>query len=340
MNRSSTQLAQQMFIRKQGRQCLLLASYRDAQGRVRQRRLGAFRDRESLDRNWQHLSQTVPPRQQQRLQSLRPQAEALLEQLPSDSTPLRDKIRRATRHLLNLLSQQPQTEFSPELQTLRTRLQKQEPPQADLPQRAEFQRSLLSPRRRSYWAHEAAIQPYVRSLQHIAQDLQQQGHLQESLAVQQQRMALTHGDRAPLDSAALLHALGRPQEAHDLLTQVPPNDGWRDYHLATLCWQMERHAEAMPHLFRALTVEPEVASDPDHAYWRAYKGLWDEPSRRVLSDLASLPVIRFPRAQARKIGRTPRKLVPPVAHGWLLDRALKVAGGYDPGKTRGRLDSQ
>ena len=77
-----------MFLRKQGRQCLLLASYRDAQGRVRQRRLGAFRDRESLDRNWQHLSQTVPPREQKRLRELRPQAEALLEQFRPESTPL------------------------------------------------------------------------------------------------------------------------------------------------------------------------------------------------------------------------------------------------------------
>ena len=327
-----------MFIRKQGRQCLLLASFRDAQGRVRQRRLGAFRDRESLDRQWQHLSQTVPPREQKRLRELRPKAEALLEQLPPDPTPLPDKIRRATCHLLNLLSQQPQTELSPELQTLRTRLQ--EPAQGDLPQRAEFQRSLLNPRRRSYWAHDAAVQPYVRSLEHVAQELQKQGDLRQSLAVQQQRMALTHGDRAPLESAALLHGLGRLQEAHDLLTRVPLGDGWRDYHLATLCWQMQRQPEAMQHLFRALTLDPEVASDSDHAYWTAYKGLWDEPSRRVLRDLASLPVIRFPRARARQIGRTPRKLVPPVAHGWLLDRALKVASGMDPGKTRGRLDSE
>ena len=327
-----------MFLRKQGRQCLLLASYRDAQGRVRQRRLGAFRDRESLDRNWAHLSQALPPRQQRRLQSLRPQAEALLEQLPSDSIPVGEKIRRATRHLLNLLSQQPEIELSPELQTLRIRLQ--EPAQGDAPQRAEFERSRLSPRRRSYWAHEAAIQPYVRSLERVAQDLRQRGDLQESLAVQQQRMALTHGDRAPLDSAALLHALGRLQEAHDLLAEVPLGNGWRDYHLATLCWQTERPAEAMPHFFRALTLDPEVASNPDHAYWHHYKGMWDEASRRVLNDLASLPVIRFPRARAREIGRTPRKLVPPVAHGWLLDRALKVAGGMDPGKTRGRLDDK
>ena len=111
-----------MFIRKQGRQCLILASYRDDQGRVRQRRLGAFRDRESLDRQWQHLSETLPERQQTRLSALRPQAEAVLEQLPPESTPLRDKIRRATIHLLYLLSRQPQIELTPELRTLRTRL--------------------------------------------------------------------------------------------------------------------------------------------------------------------------------------------------------------------------
>lgn len=324
-----------MFIRKQGRQCLILTSYRDGQGRVRQRRLGAFRDRESLEQHWQHLTQTLPPGQQIRLNALRPQAEALLNQIPAPATPLQDRIRRATRSLLNLLSQQPQLDLSPDLRTLRTRLQ--DPPLSGLNQQAEFQRSLLSPRRRRYWAHEATIQPYVRTLQQVAEDHKQQGNLQESLAVQQQRMALTVGDRAPLDSAALLHALGRVQEAHDLLTQVPASDGWRDYHLATLCWQMQRHPEAMQHLFRALTLAPDVGSNPGHAYWHNYANLWDEPSRRVLKDLARLPVIRVPRAWAYEKGRIPRKLVPPVAHGWLLHRALRVADGYDPGKTVGRI---
>lgn len=324
-----------MFLRKSGRQCLLLSSYRDARGRVRQRRLGSFRDEASLDRE---LARLVPPEQ---LASKRAAALKLLEQIPQPKTSVREATRRTINRLLNLLSRQPELDNGEELQRLRERLQC---PDSQVPSQRE--RIRLSPRRRYYWSQDSDVQAYTEALDREALELQQRGRLEASLKLYQQRLEMTRGDRTPLRAAQLLHQLGRTEEARDLVAQTPPGDSWREYHLATLHWQLQQHVQAMKHFDRALTLAPEIAEglrksdqNQSQAYWREYLQMWDLPSQRVLADLARLPVIRGARFRARELGRTPRKLIPAVAHGWLLDRAQRIAGGFDPGRCAGRLDA-
>lgn len=324
-----------MFLRKSGRQCLLLSSYRDAQGRVRQRRLGSFRDVASLERE---LHRLVPP---DRLAPMRATARQILEQLPRPKTSVREATRRTAQALLNLLSQRPELDDTEEVQRLRERLQS---PCSQSPSQRE--RVRLSPRRRHYWAQDAAVQAYTQALDGEALELKQQHRLEASLKLYQQRLALTRGDRTPLQVAQILHQLGRLEEARDVVAHMPPGDPWREYHLATLHWQLQQPTQAMKHFDRALTLAPEIAEGlpdpgkaPSQAYWRDYLELWDLPSRRVLADLAQLPVIRGERRRARDLGRTPRRLIPVVAQGWILDRAQRIAAGFDPGRRQGRLDA-
>ncbi len=294
-----------MFVRRSGRQLLLLSSYRDDRGKVCQRRLAAFRDRASLD---EHLPRLVPAAA---LQRLRDRALALLEEIRPARKPPQQRLRSGARALLNLLAQQPQLEAVEEVQLLHQRL-RGEP--------------ILQ--RRRYWAQDPQVQAWAQAQEQQALELEQRGLFEQSLEVYLRRLSLIQGDRTPLRAARLLQRLGRTQQALEVVHTMAPGDAWRDYHLATLCWQLGRYQQAMEHFYRALKAEPQLSP----LYWREYAEMWDEPSRRVLADLTRLPVIR---TVLRVGGRTQ---VPRISRGWLLDRALRIASGYDPGRSLGRLD--
>ena len=325
-----------MFLRQWGRQCLLLSSYRDAQGRVRQRRLGSFRDVAAVDRE---LHRLVPP---ERVAPLRAAAVTILEQIPRPKSSLKEATRRTAKALLNLLSRAPELDNCEEVLRLRERLQD---PGSQSPSQRE--RVRLSPRRQYYWTQDEAVQAYTEALDREALELNQRGRLEASLTLYQQRLALTRGDRTPLRVAQLLHQLGRLEEAREVVVSMPPGDPWREYHLATLHWQLQQHPQAMRHFDRALTLTPQVAAalpkpgqESPEPYWRDHLEMWDLPSRRVLADLARLPVLRGARKRASESGRIPRRLLPAAAQDWLLDRARRVAAGFDPGRRMGRLDAE
>jgi len=294
-----------MFVRKSGRQCLLLASYRDDRGKVCQRKLASFRDRASVDA---HLHRLVPAAALDRLRS---KALAILDAIGPARKPPHERLRRGARTLLNVLTQRPELEAVEEVGLLRRRL-RGEP--------------VVSGRR--YWAQDPEVQACGQALERQARELEQQGLLEESLVVVRQRGDLIRGDRAPLQAARLLQRLRRTQEAFEAVAAMEPGDAWREYHLATLSWQLGRQEEAMGHFYRALRREPTVSP----LYWQQYDSLWDEPSRRVLNDLVRLPLIRG------VLRAGPRTRVPRLARGWLLDRALRIASGFDPGRSLGRLD--
>jgi tetratricopeptide (TPR) repeat protein len=294
-----------MFVRRLGKQCLLLASYRDGRGKVCQRRLASFRDRASLE---EHLHRLVPTAALERLRS---RALALLEEIRPARKPPQERVRDGARTVLNVLAQQPELEALEEVQVLHRRL-RGEP--------------VIS--RRRYWAQDPEVVAWAEALEREALELEQRGRLEESLAVYLRRLSRVQGDRTPLRAARLLQRLGRREQALEVVAAMPPGDAWREYHLATLCWQLGRWEQAMGHFYRALKAEPKLSP----SYWREYADMWDEPGRRVLSDLMRLPVIR---TVLRAGGRTQ---VPRVARGWLLDRALRIASGVDPGRSLGRLD--
>ncbi len=294
-----------MFVRRLGRQLLLLASYRDDRGKVCQRRLAAFRDRASLE---EHLPKLVPAGHVERL---RDRALALLEEIRPARKPPQERVRGGARALLHLLVHQPELEAVEEVRVLQRRL---------------LGEPVVGGRR--YWAQDPEIQAWAEAQEQEALELEQRGRWEESLGVYLRRMSRVEGDRTPLRAARLLHRLGRVEEALEVVAAMAPGDAWREYHRATLCWQLGRCEEAMGHFYRALKAEPALSPQ----YWREYADMWDEPSRRVLGDLMRLPVIR---TVLRAGGRTQ---VPRVSRGWLLDRAMRIARGVDPGRSLGRLD--
>jgi hypothetical protein len=321
-----------MFIRKRGRLCLILTSYRDGQGKVRQRRLGHFRDRETLERAWASLSDSGLGTS---LASLRPRAEQLLEEL-GGSEPHR-RAKKSSRSLLALLADYPELAQLDEVKQLALRLQPEPVPgsgEESLRRKVEWEAVRLHPRRHKYGPGEAGLAGYLKSKLELSQHLRQQGlaGLEELRATAEELPE----SLASLDYAAQLHCLGELEQAKQFLLQLPRELAWRDFNLAACYWSQAESAAALRHLLAALSRDEWVWEALDaqfrgrrgglgQPYWDRYGQLWDEAGRRFFLTIARLPGVRFNRSEARREGRRPRKLMPDFTHKWILQKALAAA---------------
>jgi tetratricopeptide (TPR) repeat protein len=317
-----------MFLRVIGRQCLVLTSYRDGRGKVRQRQLGSFRNRETFERSWRELGQDPAHRPQ--LEKLREQAESLLPSL-STSDP-GGKVKRAVRTLLHILATEPESVCEADLQLLRQRLQG-EPP-ADGQQKVEWERSRLSPRRH----HLGPQNSFAQSLQDWAEQLEKRGKTTDGLRARQELAERIPGQMAQIEYAAALQKMGQFEQAIQILEATNSQHAWRNLGLASLYWQQGQAGKCLEFMLKALARDGQVAKvldrqqrglkpSPDtlegQEYWSRFGDLWDEAGRQFLLCVAMQPVVRARRERRPRID----KLVSPISRGWLLEKALRAARG-------------
>jgi hypothetical protein len=320
-----------MFLRVLGRQCLVLTSYRDGYGKVRQRRLGSFRNRDSFERIWRELA--ADPACRVQLKQLRPKAESLLATLPEVDT--RSKARRAVRSLLHILATEPNCVLESELEQLRQRLQSQPP--ADAQQKVDWERSRLSPRRR----HLDPQTTFAQALQERAKQWEEEGELEQGLRDRQELAERTPGEMVQLDYAAALQRVGRGEQAERVLSAMSAQHPWRNLSLANLYWRRGEASLCLDFLLKALARDRQVARVLDRQkrgqrlfpdthegqeYWTRFGDLWDEAGREFLLCVAQQPPVRSTRARRPQV----HKLVSPISVGWLLDKGLKAARGELP----------
>ena len=281
-----------MFLSPSGRKILVLHSYRDSLGRVRQRRLGSFSDRAGMEQQWDQLEQHFP-RQLRRLAQLRQQAEAMLEKLePKSQARPREREAEARRHARALL-------------------------------RLLQQGSLKGPEFTALQARLAAQDTTLEDLAEDKMDQGQHGECADILSFDPPKDRETASRRA-----ALWVELGLAEEGLRLLDQLPQSDGWAQLNRAALQLHLGRGEDALATLSKGLALEPSVLADlerlrqgrPAQGYWRQFAHLWDEKGRDFLMRLWKQTLVRVRTFQARDGARF-YTLIKPRSRGWLLERA-------------------
>jgi len=311
------------------RRVLILHSYRDGRGKVCQRRLGHFTNLAGLERELQDLPRRCPelecdvPRLRQRAKTLLSQCEE-----PKGSS---ERARKAVRALLDWLSEEPDPQvLAPELAALRGRLE--EVVQVDATPLSRT-RSVLPTRRRRFDPSDGKAQPYLRSLDRLAEEARQQGREHEEARILEERVKACPDSQARLQYGALLQKLGRHDEAIEQYQRLPDGEGHRHYNLASACWQLGDFERALVHLLRGMARQPETAEalvrvhqgKPARAgscYWQEFGELWDALAKKFLVAIAGQHLVRRRVRQAREWGVKVRNLVPPSSRVWLLQRGL------------------
>lgn len=316
-----------MFLRRMRRRILILHSYRDGRGKVCQRRLGHFTDLAGLERELDDLPRRCPdlycdgPR-------LRDRARKLLHDQPPGRQPS-ENVSKALRTLLNWLTEELDPgQLSPDLATLRARLQKMDLDEANNP--LSQARSALPSRRKRFDPSDDKAQAYLEALEQLAK-LQQQP--EEKARILGQRVQACPDPRALLQYGATLQQLGHHEEAIEQYQRVPDQEGSRHYNLSSTYWQLGDFEQALVHLLRGIARQPETAEAlfrmqqgkcvlRGGGYWEEFGELWDRLGRRFLVAISRIPLVRRRVRQAQQSQRKVRSLVPPSSRVWMLQRGL------------------
>lgn len=348
-----------MYLRKQGRRIYLLQSYRDGQGRVRQRRLGHFTDLASWHRQRLELPLRCPELRGE-LDSLRDRAESMLEGQTPRSQPKSsvESIRGLVRTLLTKLAEEDDEEVFHEvagdLQQLVARIS---PPDAEglraeaeaLMSQGDFEaaeanldqivvaaRAALPARRQSFDASDPKAQAYLGGLELLAEALLKQNLWQDAAVVFEERVRHTPTPLAScLTYGALLQRLGRREEALEQYSALPNSEAIRHYNVASVHWQGGRADDALVHLLRGFTcdVEPAKALSRLHmdripgrgaVYWENYGDLWDTQGRKFILTIFAQPWVRRRLRVTREQGIRARNLVSAHSRIWLLQRGIEA----------------
>lgn len=329
-----------MFVRKRGRRYLILHSYRDGRGKVCQRRLGAFVDAPGLVRQLAELPERCPE-MAAFLPKLQVQAEALLREQSSDPERRAQRIRRTARLLSTYLAEESDPEVlrkvAPELHDLQVKL--------PVPESTPLSRSRarLSPRRRRYDPSDPQAQAYLQALDQEADHLTEQARIQEGAEVLAERVRLCPTADARLAYGALLQQLGRPKEAEGQYERVPPCHAARHYNCAALYWASNKREEALVHLMRGLTREPEVMQALVRMqqgkpiirptdYWQRFGSLWPPDARAFAALICAQSVVRHRLNNMLRRRVLVRELIPAHTRAWLLN--LKAELPEPPRKVR------
>ena len=285
-----------MFLRSSGSRILILQSYRDGLGRVRQRRLGGFSTGAELERQWGELHQQFP-HQRGQLNRLRKKASHMLQTLPPKGQPPRRsreaQLRRHARAMLRLLAQGVHLDPAPEFTALRVRLESEE---------------------------EGAAEK-------LAEQRLRQGRPQECADLLSS--APPRDPETATRQAALWAEMGRAEEGLRLLEKLPKSNPWAQINRAALLLRLNKPEQALSCLSKGLALDTTVLPDLEQlrkgrapqGYWSQFAALWDESGRDFLTRLSKQLLVRWRSAQVREGARF-HTLVKARSQIWLLERAL------------------
>lgn len=207
----------------------------------------------------------------------------------------------------------------------------QEETEESLRSQARAARSRLSPRRRRMDPTEPTALPYVEATHRLAEYLVTQGRLLESAEVFEQLVCST--SKTQLAYGAVLHKLGRRQEALEQYSRVPRAFAYRHYNAASACWEEGCPEAALDHLLRGFMRDPEVVEalkrherrNPDRQggeYWAMFGDLWSSGGRSFMLNVCSQLLVRWRRRQAQDRGVVARNLIPVRSREWFLAKVL------------------
>lgn len=328
-----------MFLRRVGNQILMLQSYRDGRGKVRQRRLGDFRDlQEVKDPLWRVHFQIRFPEIQVDWSAFILRAEELLATKPPprrQSRPRPDwqsRIRQCFRDLNRALLEQPA--LGAEVRQHVERLQREHlsPPEDGFEfHRGRVQQTRLElPRqRRKFECRQRESLEYLASLESLAEDLRADGRLGESLDACQLRVESQPDPAIVARYGRDLQRMGQWEAAREQYLRLPKQSAIGHFNLASLCLQQGNQEEALVHLLRGLSRDRWVAEalkhlqrgrtgSPGTDYWCNFASLWRAEDRKFLLDVYSQFPVRWKLRLARERGVTPRVLLPRLARQALL----------------------
>ena len=332
-----------MFLRKRGRRFLILHSYRDGRGKVCQRRLGDFVDAAGLSRELLELPRRLPE-MEPFLARLQVQGEAMLSQRTSGcSEPEQraQRIRRTARLLSTYLAEEGDPEVLRQVAAELHDLQVKLPAQETNP--LNRSRARLSPRRRRYDPSDPQAQPYLQALDQEAEQLTEQSRLAEGAEVLAERVKRCPTAEARLAYGALLLKLGRGEEAVEQFGRVADCYGARHYNCAAVSWSRNKPEEALVHLLRGLTREPEVMTALERIekgkaivqptdYWQRFGDLWPPEARAFALRICSQTLVRHSMNNTLRRGVQVRELIPASSRAWLLTAKAELP--RSPRKTR------
>jgi len=341
-----------MFIKKHGRRCLLLHSYRDGRGKSCHRRLAHFADAAGLERALEDLPLRCPGLAGQ-VSKIRRQAQAHLDGTPPPASPEERawKIRRAAGALLTYLTEESDEDVwetvASDLALVNARLLER----LDEPDGIITERSRLSPRRRRFDASDQAARDYGQALDGKVEELQKDEKFAESATVLAERVKLCPTPESRLAYGLLLHKLDRFREARAQYELVPLSGPYRHLHTAAAFWREGLPTESMVHLLHGVTRLPEFRRiffrakrqlPADGQYWAEFRHLWTETGVEFAMGICSQMVVRTRLYKAIEARVQPRQLVPNFVLTWLIDRGLARARGSSkiaediPGHPRNR----
>lgn len=349
-----------MYLRKQGRRIYLLQSYRDGQGKVRQRRLGHFSDLSGWNRQQAELPLRCPELRKD-LDKLRERAELMLESQPSTPQPqarvkaLRGLIRTLLTRLAEEEDEEVLADLGADLQLLKARVSQSDPDElraeaaqqiqqgdlegaeANLDKLVLVSRATLPVRRQTFDPSDPKARTYLEALDRLGEVFVEQQKWQEAVEVLEERVSSCPSPAARLLYGSLLQRLGRRQEAMEQYSRLPNSDPDRHYNLASVYWQEGRHEEAMIHVLRGFTWSLKPVQDLqriqqgkpplwDGEYWHRYGGFWDDSGREFILAIAAQTWVRRRLRMVREQGTRVRELISAHSRVWLLQRGLKAAG--------------
>jgi len=308
-----------MFFRPWGRQVLLLHSYRDQEGRVRQQRLRCFNSFEEFRQavgDWERLQAELSEHGAERRvnwEGLRRRALELCARLPEGSASrLRQgKVRSMARGLARAL-EDPANHcgIEVELQRIQARITLDPMPLTQA-------RARLPQQRGSFHAGHPQVQAYRDQLLSWGEQLWRQGDLQGALEVHAQWAKDCPDSEARNRYGALLQLLGRDDEALAQYARQPALEATSRYHKVALLHARNRLSEAMDTLLEAMLREPSVVEELERpgphpeGYWSRYACLWSPAAREFALRVYSLMAVKSRLREMRTRGHRPRYLIRP-----------------------------
>jgi len=262
-----------------------------------------------------------------------------------DATRRCDKIRRSARALLRLLAEEEDASVlkgaEDELSLLSARLQG-----VGEVDDVKLHLSRLSPRRRQFDRSDLRARPYMAALDELSGRLELQGQLADALAVLGRRVNYCATPDVIMRYGALLQRAGHFDQAVREYSRLPSQEAAKHYNLASISVLQNRKEEAVFHLLKGLTHDPQanlhydesfgirtmtrqpIIEDknrpigPNPEYWQQFGHLWTAEGREFVRKLCSQALVRFSLSKSRKTGIRYRNLVPPASQQMLLGRIV------------------
>lgn len=339
-----------MFLRKRHQRYVLIHSYRDGRGRVRQLRLGHFEGKTALalqlePERWQHWISAFAedhPEVQVDWQRLRGQAQRFLESndFEDKARPTKrvltesrvERIERMIRALSSLLDREDEPEvlqrLVPQLEQLLTKAAAPDDELRGLRERLRQERANLPVRRRSFEPDDPQVIPYLEALQSLLEGLDGEGNWEECVPLLAERVQRCPSPQGYADYGAILQLLGRFNEAMAQYECIPNREAVRHYNMAACCFQAGHTEDALEHLLRGLNRDRTVADTIkgmekghglDH-YWKRYGRLWSQKARSFLQQVYRQFPVRRRLSQVGERGVQARSLLSVRARGYVLSK--------------------